>query len=191
MNIKEVLESNPLIASAQHENLKEAVKSNVSAVFLMEGKLIRLLEDEFQILKNEKPVFLHTDLLKGLSSDREAVSFIKKYVNPAGIISTKSSIIKAAKKRGIITVQRIFLIDSKSLKSAIESIRENDPDVIEVMPALASSIVDTIKREIDKPVILGGLVDSEKHIIDALNAGADGISFSKSSLWNMKITKYV
>lgn len=149
-----------------------------------------LMENEFQVLKNEKPIFIHTDLLKGLSNDKEAVDFIKKYVNPAGIVSTKGSMIKAAKKRELLTVQRIFLIDSKSLRNAIESIKENDPDVIEVMPALASSIVEVIKKEINKPVILGGLIDNEAQIISGLNAGADGVSFSKDNLWNYDLNNW-
>lgn len=148
------------------------------------------MENEFQVLKNEKPIFIHTDLLKGLSNDKEAVDFIKKYVNPAGIVSTKGSMIKAAKKRELLTVQRIFLIDSKSLRNAIESIKENDPDVIEVMPALASSIVEVIKKEINKPVILGGLIDNEAQIISGLNAGADGVSFSKDNLWNYDLNNW-
>ena len=164
MNIKEILKNNPLIAAAQHDSLQRAVKSKVSAVFLMEGKLNSLMENEFQVLKNEKPIFIHTDLLKGLSNDKEAVDFIKKYVNPAGIVSTKGSMIKAAKKRELLTVQRIFLIDSKSLRNAIESIKENDPDVIEVMPALA--------------------------IISGLNAGADGVAVSKDNLWNYDLNNW-
>lgn len=190
MNIKEILKNNPLIAAAQHDSLQRAVKSKVSAVFLMEGKLNSLMENEFQVLKNEKPIFIHTDLLKGLSNDKEAVDFIKKYVNPAGIVSTKGSMIKAAKKRELLTVQRIFLIDSKSLRNAIESIKENNPDVIEVMPALASSIVEVIKKEINKPVILGGLIDNEAQIISGLNAGADGVSFSKDNLWNYDLNNW-
>lgn len=98
--------------------------------------------------------------------------------------------IKAAKKRELLTVQRIFLIDSKSLRNAIESIKENDPDVIEVMPALASSIVEVIKKEINKLVILGGLIDNEAQIISGLNAGADGVSFSKDNLWNYDLNNW-
>lgn len=189
MDIREILNNSPLIAAAQHKNLKDAVESKVSAVLLMEGKLNEMMEKDFQICNNKKPIFLHTDLVKGLSNDKEAVNFIIKYINPAGIVSTKSTMLKNAKKKGLLTIQRIFLIDSKSLKSAIESIRENEPDAVEVMPALAHSIVKYIKSEIDKPVILGGLTNNKEHIIDGLKAGADGISFSKSDLWNLDLKR--
>ena len=185
--MKEILKANPLIAAAQHDNLELAVNSKVSAILLMDGKLNELLEKDFQDCNKKKPIFLHTDLVKGLSNDREAINFIKKYINPAGIVSTKSAMLKAAKKKGLYTIQRIFLIDSKSLKNAIESIRDNDPDIVEVMPALAYSIIETLKNEIDKPIILGGLINKRDQIIDGLKAGADGISFSKSDLWNIDV----
>ncbi|MDD3225556.1 MAG: glycerol-3-phosphate responsive antiterminator [Clostridium sp.] len=187
MNVRKILEENPLIAAAKHENLEVAVNSKVAAVLLIDGKLSNLMENKFQVCSGKKPIFVHIDLVKGLSNDKEAINFIKKYINPAGIVSTKSAMLKAAKKKGLKTIQRIFLINSRSLTNAIESIRENDPDIVEVMPALAYSIVKTLKKDIDKPIILGGLINNKEQILDGLKAGADGVSFSKSDLWNMDV----
>lgn len=187
MNIKDILKVSPLVAAAKIHDLRDAVNSNVGAVILMEAKLNELLEEEFRELKRKKPIFIHIDLLKGLSNDKEAIDFIKKYVNPAGIVSTKSSMIKSAKKKGLITIQRIFLIDTKSLNNALESIKDNDPDAVEVMPALAHSIARSIKELTNKPVIMAGLVDNEKHILDGLNSGADGVSFGKKDLWDINL----
>lgn len=158
LNIGEILISNPLIAAAKHENLEFAVNSKVSFVILMNGRLNELVSLKFKSCNDKKRIILHTDLVKGLSNDKEAVNFIKEHINPVGIVSTKSGMLKAAKKKGLITVQRIFLIDSDSLKNAIASIKENNPNAVEIMPALASSIVRDIKNEIQRPIILGGLV---------------------------------
>ena len=187
MNIKEKLRVNPLIAAAHHETLQLAVDSKVSAIILMNGKLNELMGQDFKMYNKKKPILLHTDLIKGLSNDKEAINFIKEYINPAGIVSTKSTMLRAAKKKGLTTIQRIFLIDSSSLKNSIESIRENDPDVVEVMPALVYPIVETIKNEIDKPIVLGGLISNKKQMLDMLKSDADGISCSKSDLWNIDI----
>ena len=178
---------NPLIAAARSNNLSKAVESNVSAVILMEVKLNYLLQDEFKKNKDKKPIFIHLDLLKGLSNDVESMKCIKEYINPSGIVSTKSTVLNAAKKRGLMTIQRVFLIDNKSLKNSIASIIENDPDMVEVMPALCGEIVDRLKKEINRPIILGGLIDKEEQIIEGLKQGADAISFSKEELWNIKI----
>lgn len=189
--MKENIRKNPLIAAARYDNLEKAVESNVSAVILMEGKLSYLIQEKFKIMNDKKPIFIHLDLLKGLSNDVEALRFIKENINPKGIVSTKSTVLSAAKKRGLMTIQRTFLIDSKSLKNSIESIIENDPDMVEVMPALCGEIVDRLKKEINKPIILGGLIDKEEQIIKGLKSGADAISFSKEELWNMKIDKEI
>ena len=176
-----------LIAASTPNNLSKAVKSNVSAVILMDIKLNYLLKDEFKKNKDKKPIFIHLDLLKGLSNDVESVKFIKEYINPSGIVSTKSTVLNASKKIGLMTIQRIFLIDSKSLKNSIESIKENNPDMVEVMPGLCGEIVSKLKKEVNKPIILGGLIDKEEQIIEGLRNGADAISFSKEELWNINI----
>lgn len=187
MNIKEILRVYPLIAAVQHENLQLAIDSKASAIILINGKLNKLMEPDFQIYNKKKPILLHTDLIKGLSNDKESINFIKRYINPAGIVSTKSTMLRAAKSKGLITVQRIFLIDTNSLKSASESIRENDPDAVELMPAFVHPIFETIKNEIDKPIFLGGLLTKKEQILDVLKAGADGLSCSKSDLWNIDL----
>ena len=185
--MKDMIMKNPLIAAARPENLNKAIESQVSAVILMEGKLNYLVQEEFKKNKDKKPIFIHLDLLKGLSSDVEGIKFIKEYIKPAGIVSTKSTVLNAAKKRGLMTIQRIFLIDGKSLKNSISSIIENDPDMVEVMPALCGEVVKKLKREVNKPIILGGLIDKEEQIIDGLKSGANAISFSKEELWDFKI----
>lgn len=187
LNIEQNLKSNPLIAAATHDTLQLAVESKVAAVILMNGKLNELMDQGFQQYNKKKPILLHTDLIKGLSNDKEAIDFIKQYIAPAGVVSTKSNMLKAAKKKGLVTIQRIFLIDSNSLKSAVESIKDNDPDWVEVMPALAYSIVEAIKAEVHKPIILGGLIGNKEQIIQGIKAGASGVSFSKKELWDLDI----
>lgn len=187
MNIKEKLKVNPLIAAAEYENLQLAVDSKVSAVILINGQLNELMGQDFQMYNKKKPILLHTDLIKGLSNDKEAINFIKKYINPAGIVSTKSTMLRAAKKKGLTTIQRVFLIDFNALKNAIESIKENDPDIVEIMPALVYPIVETIKSQINKPIILGGLISNKNQILDIFKSDADGVSLGKSYLWNIDI----
>lgn len=187
MNITEILMENPLIAAAKHETLKYAVDSKVSAIILMNGKINELMKEDFKVCNNKKPILLHTDLIKGLSNDKESINFIKEHINPVGIVSTKSNMIRAAKKKGLVTIQRIFCIDSSSLRTSIESIRENDPDLVEIMPAFVYPIVKTIKKEIDKPIILGGLITNKDQVIEMLDSGADAISSGNSKLWNVEI----
>jgi len=188
-DIMTILKENPLIAAAKFQNLELVSTSNVGSVFFMYGKLNELMGEEWKVYHDKKTLFIHMDLLEGLSNNREAINFIDTYIKPYGIVSTKSSILRAAKKKGIITVQRIFLIDTKSLENSIESIKENDPSAVEVMPGIAPYVIERIKGYIDKPIILGGLISNKEEIINALNSGADGVFFGKKELWNMSLCR--
>lgn len=188
MELRDILHKNPIIAAAQNDKLDQAVHSKVCAVLLMYGKLTEFLDEKFQALNRVKPILIHSDLLKGLASDSETIKFLKKYVKPVGIVSTKGSMIKSAKKEGLIAIQRIFLIDSKSFENAIENIRENKPDAVEIMPGIAPGIIPAFKERISQPIILGGLISEAEHICNALNAGADAVSLSETKLWNYNLT---
>ncbi|MFC6549004.1 glycerol-3-phosphate responsive antiterminator [Cohnella cellulosilytica] len=167
--------------------MKAAIDSEVDAIIYMNGDLNDMVSNTFKEYCRQKRVFIHIDLLKGLSSDKESLQFIQRYVRPYGIVSTKSNIIKSAKKEGLVTIQRVFLIDTKSYNTSIEAISHNDPDCVEVMPAIAPSIVKSYKQQLPSiSIILGGLVSEESHISEAFKQGADAVSLSKTSLWNYR-----
>ncbi|MNW25513.1 Glycerol-3-phosphate responsive antiterminator [compost metagenome] len=184
MNIRQLLHTRRIIAAAEHDHLALAVRSNVCAVLLMHGKITSLLGAEFQELSKQKPIFVHTDLVKGLSSDKEAAAFLSEYVRAAGIVSTRSAMIRAAKKEGLLTIQRIFLIDTGSFHTAIRSIKENEPDAIEIMPGIAPSIIPAFQEQTGLPIIAAGLISTQEQVKQALAAGADAVSLSRSELWN-------
>lgn len=185
MKIQTFLQTSPVIAAAQFENLALAAKSRAGAILLMYAKLEELMSEDFQTYNRLKPIFIHFDLLKGLSGDSEAIRFLHHYVRPAGIVSTKGPAIRAAKKDGLQVIQRVFLIDTRSFEQSIESIRENKPDAVEIMPGIAPSIATVFKARITQPVILGGLIATECQLREALHDGADGVSLSHSALWNL------
>ncbi len=185
MNIREMLQTHPIIAAAEHDHVALAVRSKACAVLLMHGKITSLLETEFQELRKQKPVFVHTDLVKGLSNDKEAAAFLAGHVQPAGIVSTKSATIRAAKKEGLLTIQRVFLIDTGSFQTAIRSIKENEPDAIEIMPGIAPSIIPAFQEQTGLPIIAAGLISTPEQVEEAMKAGADAVSLSRSELWNL------
>ncbi|WP_027416663.1 glycerol-3-phosphate responsive antiterminator [Aneurinibacillus terranovensis] len=186
MDIKTILQQGRVIAATEQTGFSEAINSNASAVLLMHGKLTDLMDERFQGKRQGKPLFLHADLIKGLSSDKEAFRFLSHYVQPTGVVTTKSPVIRAAKKEGLVTIQRVFLIDTTSLQTAIQNIKENEPDAIEIMPGIAPSIISFIKEHISQPIISAGLIWSINQVNDALEAGADAVSLSKSELWNVQ-----
>jgi glycerol uptake operon antiterminator len=176
----------PIVAACHFEYLALGVESRASAILLMNTRLQDLLSDEFAAARERKPIMVHFDFVRGLSADREAVQFLKEHVGPAALVSTRGPAIRAAQKEGIPTVQRVFLIDTQSFQKTIGSVLENDPDAVEIMPGIAPSIVSDFKREVDKPLMLGGLIHNQATIQSAFDAGADAVSLSKVSLWNWR-----
>jgi glycerol uptake operon antiterminator len=56
------------------------------------------------------------------------------------------------------------------------------PDAVEIMPGIAAKVIPRIHRDIDIPVIAGGLIMDKSDIIEALSKGAIGVSTSELSL---------
>lgn len=176
----------PVIAAVQAEkDLGAALKSNAGTIILLCADIFnaKLLVD--QIKQAGKNAIIHMDFLEGIGRDSKALDYIIKVINPDGVISTKSSHIKAASSKGIFTIQRFFLIDNKSYEMTLKSIKSMRPDMIEIMPGVMPSIIKRIVNELNIPVIAGGLIDNEQDIRDAIEAGALGVSTSKKNLWNL------
>lgn len=99
-----------------------------------------------------------------------------KYVKPTGIVTTKSHLIRPAKGFGLVTILRIFLIDTTSFQTAIKNINENEPDAIEIMPGIATSIIPQLREYTDRPIILAGLIRSREQIREVLGVGGCGVT---------------
>lgn len=82
-----------------------------------------------------------------------------------------------------MTVQRFFILDSRSVSTAFESIKTSKPDMIEIMPGLMTRQITYFADSTDIPVIAGGLIETKDDVISALSAGASAISTSRSELW--------
>ena len=176
-----------VFAACDGNNLNQALQSDAASIIFLNANINLLLSREYKEICRQKPIFIHFDLLKGLSDDKESLRFLKKYVNPYGIVTTKNTVARSAKKEGLTIIQRIFLIDTTSFKKSLEAITENKPDAIEIMPAIAPTIVKRYKEHVSVPIILGGLISEESQITEAFKNDADAVSFSKSELWNYKV----
>ncbi|WP_126427189.1 glycerol-3-phosphate responsive antiterminator [Brevibacillus marinus] len=180
----ERLRSRPLIATVKTPKaLEKALAADVAVVFLLTGNLsvVKRYVDLFKA--HGLFVLLHVDLVGGLSHDREGLEFIARIVKPTGIISTKSSVIKQAKKFNLLTIQRIFCIDSDALSTGVEALKDAAPDAVELMPARIPELIPRIRREVNMPIITGGLIEEEAHLIEPLRWGALAVSTGSPALW--------
>lgn len=183
LNIRGMLEESPIIAAVRDvKNLEVALKSNINVIFILCGSVLNIREIIEKIKSNGKSVFIHIDLIEGLGKDSAAVEFIKR-AGAHGIITTRPSLVKDARNCGIYAIQRLFMLDSRSLETGIKNIIEDKPDAVEIMPGIASKVIRSIHKRVDIPVIAGGLILEKDDIIDALSMGAMAVSTSDIFLW--------
>ncbi|MBR3217524.1 MAG: glycerol-3-phosphate responsive antiterminator, partial [Exiguobacterium sp.] len=133
--------------------------------------------------KHDKKVFIHMDLIQGMKADEYATEYVCQTFKPFGIISTKGNVIVKAKQNDVVTVQRLFLIDSTSLEKSIKHIERSKPDYIEVLPGIVPKYIQRVKEKTGIPVFAGGLIETKEEVEAALDAGASVITTSNRKLW--------
>ena len=111
--------------------------------------------------------------------------FIIENVNPDGIITTKSNVVKWAKDLNVFAIQKLFILDSMSLETGIRSVLNVKPDVIEMLPGIMPPVVKIISSRTKLPIITGGFIREKEDVMDNLIAGAIGVSTSNEDVWYM------
>ncbi|PKG24792.1 glycerol-3-phosphate responsive antiterminator [Niallia nealsonii] len=178
------LEEDRVIAAIKSpKTFDQFLHTNIQSAFLMFGN-ITVIKKYVDLLKQEgRFVFIHIEKISGISNDKEGVRFISHYLNPTGIITTKSSVVKMAKQENLLTIQRLFLVDSDAVNHGLEGAQEIQPDALEVMPGLMPDMIKKINSHSNIPIITGGLFDRRSQMRDALEAGAFAVSAGNPKLW--------
>ncbi len=182
--LKEALDNSPIIAAIKDdEGLLKCMDCDSSIIFVLYGNIITIKDIVQKIKDAGKLAFVHVDLIQGLQTKEIAVDFIKEYTKADGIISTKAPIISRARELGLYTIMRFFLIDSMAYTNIEKQLKNNKPDVIEVLPALMPKVVKKICGISKCPVIAGGLVGEKEDVMSLLDAGANCISSTNQDVW--------
>ncbi len=182
----EILEENPVISSIKsNQGLKEVLNNPCEVVFVLYGNLFTIYEIISKLKQANKIVFLNIDLVEGFSSKEIVVEYIKTNTNIDGILSSKATLLKTAKNLGLLTIHRLFVIDSFSFNNIQKQINISKPTCIELLPGCVPRVIQWTLETIDIPLIAGGLVCEKDDVIAALNAGAIAISTTNQDVWNM------
>ena len=67
-------------------------------------------------------------MMSGLSKDQAAVELLQMEMKPTGILTTKPNLVQKARSLGLITIQRLFMLDSLSIQTGIKMVNLNRPD---------------------------------------------------------------
>lgn len=170
-------------AISNHQELKAFLQTQLTYGILMNFQLAQLQELVTEMKNHHKKVLIHSELIKGLSSDEYGAIYLIQVLKVDGIISSKPKVIEVCKKRKVIGILRFFLKDSISLEQSIEVARKSNPDYLEVLPALCTDIISEIKAKLHCDIMMGGLIRSKDQITSCIKAGAIAVTTSNPKFW--------
>lgn len=185
--LRAALVEHPIIAAVRDEaGLKQALAAPVGVIFLLATEISRLQTVRGAAAEAGKLLFIHLDFVEGLGKDEAGLAFLVRHVRPAGVITTRTGLVHAARRAGVIPVQRLFLLDSQSLSTGLDAARTSKAEVVEVLPGIVPRAISAVRSQLPHSLIIaGGLVRTEKEASKALAAGAAGVSTSSSALWRL------
>jgi glycerol uptake operon antiterminator len=188
MDFLDVLREKPIIAAFRDvKSLKIEELDRIGVLFILGGTIFELPGIIDKAVTSGKLVFVDIDLVKGVGKDAPGIQYLAREIHVHGIITTRSNLIKSSQKEGLISVQRIFVLDSESLTGGLNVIEKSPPDAVEILPGLIlPKITDIIRARVSVPVIAGGLITRREEIKEILSSGAIGVSTTTSRLFNLQ-----
>ncbi|GAM12946.1 glycerol-3-phosphate responsive antiterminator [Mesobacillus selenatarsenatis] len=174
-----------LPASSNMKEFEQFLESPFEIGVMLEVHIAQLKNINAMAKQYGKKMIFHVDMIQGLKSDDYSTEYLCQEYKPYGLISTKSSVILKAKQKGVLAVQRVFLIDSHALEKSYKLIQKTRPDYIEVLPGAMPWMIKEVKERVNIPIFAGGLIRTPEEVKNALDAGADAITTSKRDLWEI------
>lgn len=165
------------------KDFEKAAQSNHMFIVILDMHLSKLASLKKLARESGKKLIIHADLIQGLKSDRAAAEFLCQIIKPAGLISTRSDVLRVAKKNDVLAIQRVFLLDTLAIDTSLQLAKSVKPDVIEMLPGILPQWIERVQIETGIDVIAGGLIESEEDVNRAIQAGAKAVTSSNQPLW--------
>ncbi len=181
----EALQRNPIIAAVRDDGgLEACLREDVQVVFVLYGDLCSISGIISRIKAAGKLAIVHADLISGLSAKEISVDYLHRNTQADGIISTRANLIQRAKELQMMTILRVFLIDSMAYETALGA-KNLRPDAIDILPGLMPGMIRKLHQATGLPVLTGGLITQKQEVLQALDAGALAISSTVPAVWQM------
>ncbi len=174
-----------IAATRSDEEFLAALRATPAIIFDLNPDIMTLQAKLRRAHEAGKKVYIHLDLAHGIGKDESGLRYLSR-IGVDGIISTKTALIKQAREQELSTVQRFFILDSRSVETTIEALRQSHPDMLEIMPGIIPKAIRTLRAYTDAPIIAGGLIESADEVQRALEAGAKMVSTGCRALWDGK-----
>ncbi len=171
-----------IAATRSDEEFGTALGASPTIIFDLAPDLLTVAGKLRRAHEAGKRLYIHIDLARGIGKDESGLRYLGR-LGVDGIISTKTGLVKQAREMGLATVQRFFILDSRSVETTLEALRSAHPDMIEIMPGLLPKTIRKLRALTDTPMIAGGLIETAEEVAEALAAGASAVSTGCRALW--------
>ena len=179
------LAQKPIIAGLKGlDEEKRTHEEGIKVCFYLTGNIFELRELTRRCVERDQMVFAHVDLISGIAKDAHGMEVLATEVGVHGILTTKGHLVTAAKKVGLLGIQRLFVLDSEALKTGLRMVNSSQPDAVEILPAL---ILPSLRERLPRglpPIIAGGLVETTDELKQILRPPVLAVSTSRVELWN-------
>ena len=170
----DLLEQSPVLPAVKDEDaLPRALRCESRVVFLLGGDLLSIRRWIDLTHEAGKQAAVHLDLVGGLAPREVAVDWLQQQ-GADGIISTRPHLIRRGRELGLLTVLRVFAIDSKAVGNLQKETEMVTPDVIEILPGTLPRVIERLSKKIPVPLIAGGLMTDKSPVRLHLGRGAVG-----------------
>lgn len=189
MPLLHLLRQNPVIAAVKdNASLQLAIASDCQFISVLYGNICNISAIVQKIKQAGKFAFVHVDLLEGASNKEVVIQFLKLVTQADGIISTKASMLKAARAEGYFCIHRMFIVDSISFHNIEKQVAQSNADCIEILPGCMPKVLNWVTEKVRQPLIAGGLVCDEEDARNAIAAGVIALSTTNTDVWTLAKT---
>ncbi|GAC1391995.1 MAG: glycerol-3-phosphate responsive antiterminator [Ktedonobacteraceae bacterium] len=160
-----------------------ALDSDACLLFLLKGDAFQLAPFVERAHMQGKGIVVHVDLVSGIGKDRAGIHYLHQ-IGVDAIITSRSQLISAGHAEGLVTIQRLLLVDDSALETGVRTIARAAPDVVEVLPGVIfPSVAPTLQQMLPGPFIAGGFIRTAEDVASIRAAGGILSSSSTYTLW--------
>jgi glycerol uptake operon antiterminator len=171
-------------ALKSNDDMRVALESDASLLFMLKGDAFQLAPFVGQVHRRGKGLVVHVDLVSGVGKDRAGIQYLHS-IGVDAIITSRSQLVAAGKAEGLVTIQRLLLLDDSALETGVRTIARAAPDFVEVLPGIIFPEVALILQQLlAGPFIAGGFIRTASDVARIRNAGAILSSSSTYELWH-------
>jgi len=165
-------------------NLDVALESDAKVILLTDAHIANLKSLVEMVHSKGKKALVNLELVGGFGKDHVGMKLLQNYYHVDGVMSTDSGKLGMAKRCELFTIQRFFLIDSRSLETTMKILESARVDGAEVLPAVtAMDFYDDLIQAAKIPLLAGGFIRDRKMLNKIKDRGFKGVTVSDKSLW--------